>query len=117
MVNPSSTRPIDCDIHPVVPNTRVLLPYLDDYWREHIIRRGLEADNLELSAYPSSVPLNSGLIEPHSTMTRMPVPITGYRSCGDQFLSHDVLSGRRACRHGTISARRGKKDFREARGA
>ena len=23
---------IDCDIHPAVPNTRVLLPYLDDYW-------------------------------------------------------------------------------------
>jgi predicted TIM-barrel fold metal-dependent hydrolase len=37
----------------------VLLPYLDDYWREHIIRRGIDADNLELSAYPSSAPLNS----------------------------------------------------------
>jgi predicted TIM-barrel fold metal-dependent hydrolase len=49
---------IDCDIHPAVPNTRVLLPYLDDYWREHIIRRGIDADNLELSAYPASAPLN-----------------------------------------------------------
>ena len=54
VVNPSSTRPIDCDIHPAVPSTRLLLPYLDDYWREHIIRRGIEADNLELSAYPVS---------------------------------------------------------------
>jgi predicted TIM-barrel fold metal-dependent hydrolase len=59
VVNPSSTHPIDCDIHPVVPNTRALLPYLDDYWREHIIRRGLEADNLELSSYPSTAPLNN----------------------------------------------------------
>ena len=59
MVNPSSTHPIDCDIHPAIPNTRALLPYLDDYWREHIIRRGIDADNLELSSYPSAVPLNS----------------------------------------------------------
>jgi len=58
-VNPSSTHPIDCDIHPAIPNTHVLLPYLDDYWREHIIRRGLEADNLELSSYPASASLNS----------------------------------------------------------
>jgi uncharacterized protein len=58
-VNPSSTRPIDCDIHPAIPSTRLLLPYLDDYWREHIIRRGIEADNLELSTYPSAAPLNS----------------------------------------------------------
>ena len=43
---------IDCDIHPAVPNTRALLPHLDDYWREHILRRGLERDNLETSAYP-----------------------------------------------------------------
>ena len=43
---------IDCDIHPAVPGTRALLPYLDDYWREHILRRGIERDNLETSAYP-----------------------------------------------------------------
>ncbi len=58
-MNLPSTQAIDCDIHPAIPSTRVLLPYLDDYWREHIIRRGLEGDNLELSAYPASAPLNS----------------------------------------------------------
>jgi len=26
--------PIDCDIHPAVPDTKALLPYFDDYWRE-----------------------------------------------------------------------------------
>jgi predicted TIM-barrel fold metal-dependent hydrolase len=59
LVNPFSTQAIDCDVHPAIPSTRVLLPYLDDYWREHIIRRGIDTDNLELSAYPSSAPLNS----------------------------------------------------------
>jgi hypothetical protein len=35
-----------------------LLPYLDDYWREHVIRRGIDGDNFETSSYPSDVPLN-----------------------------------------------------------
>ena len=37
---------IDCDIHPAVPSTRALLPYLDDYWREHVLRRGLEQEEV-----------------------------------------------------------------------
>lgn len=49
---------IDCDIHPALPSTRALLPYLDDYWREHILRRGLERDSLETSAYPLNAPIN-----------------------------------------------------------
>jgi uncharacterized protein len=57
-VDPSSLHGIDCDIHPAVPDTRTLLPYLDDYWREHITRRGIEADNMELSSYPANAPLN-----------------------------------------------------------
>ena len=52
------TRPIDCDVHLAVPSTRTLLPYLEDYWREHLIRRGIEADNLELSAFPPNAPIN-----------------------------------------------------------
>jgi len=57
-VIPASTRPIDCDVHLAVPSTRALLPYLEPYWREHIVRRGIDGENLELSAYPPSVPLN-----------------------------------------------------------
>jgi predicted TIM-barrel fold metal-dependent hydrolase len=57
-VNLASIRPIDCDVHLTVPSTRALLPYLDDYWREHLIRRGIDDDNLELSAYPPNAPLN-----------------------------------------------------------
>ena len=62
MVNfPAGRTPpgaIDCDIHPDVPSTRALLPYLDDYWREHILRRGLEQENLEASSYPANAAIN-----------------------------------------------------------
>jgi uncharacterized protein len=58
-VDPTLPHPIDCDIHPAIPTTRTLLPYLDGYWREHITRRGLETDNLELSSFPANAPLNA----------------------------------------------------------
>ncbi|BAB54605.1 mlr9221 (plasmid) [Mesorhizobium japonicum MAFF 303099] len=54
----SPARPIDCDVHVALPDTRALLPYLDDYWREHVIRRGLDREDLELSSYPPSLPLS-----------------------------------------------------------
>lgn len=50
---------IDCDIHPALPNTAALLPYLDEYWREHMIQRGLDKDNLETAAYPPNAPLSA----------------------------------------------------------
>ncbi len=50
---------IDCDIHPAVPATRALLPYMDEYWREHMLRRGLERDNFDLSAFPVNAPINA----------------------------------------------------------
>ncbi|MFC7397198.1 amidohydrolase family protein [Chelatococcus sp. GCM10030263] len=42
-----SGQAIDCDIHPSVPGTQVLLPYLEEHWREHILYRGI--DDLELT--------------------------------------------------------------------
>src|SRR3954470_10886588 len=60
---PPMVRPmkgaVDCDIHPAVPDTRVLLPHLDPYWREHVLRRGLERDNFEISSYPVNAPINA----------------------------------------------------------
>ena len=50
---------IDCDIHPAVPSAKALLPYLDEYWREHILRRGLERESFEISAYPAGVPISA----------------------------------------------------------
>jgi uncharacterized protein len=57
MVRPM-TGAIDCDIHPAVPDTWALLPYLAPYWREHVLRRGLEGENLEISSYPVNAPIN-----------------------------------------------------------
>ena len=53
-----TTGPIDCDIHPALPSVKALLPYLDPYWREHILRRGLERDSFDISAYPVDAPAN-----------------------------------------------------------
>ncbi len=48
--------PIDCDVHPVVPGLAVLLPYLDDHWRETAVRRGIE--DLTTISYPTRNPLS-----------------------------------------------------------
>jgi predicted TIM-barrel fold metal-dependent hydrolase len=50
---------IDCDLHPALPDTRALLPHLEPYWREHVLRRGMERDNLEASAFPPTAPINA----------------------------------------------------------
>jgi len=50
---------IDCDIHPALPSTAALLPYLDEYWREHITQRGLEKDNYDSGAYPPNAPISA----------------------------------------------------------
>jgi uncharacterized protein len=52
-------RPIDCDIHPVVPDFGALLPYLDDYWRETVRTRGIDRTNFDLTSYPPTAPLSA----------------------------------------------------------
>ena len=47
--------PIDCDLHPTVPAMSALMPYLDEMWRETIVRRGI--DELNTISYPSKSPL------------------------------------------------------------
>ncbi len=49
---------IDCDIHPALPGTHVLVPHLDEYWRAHVLMRGLERDNYGLAAVPANAPVN-----------------------------------------------------------
>jgi predicted TIM-barrel fold metal-dependent hydrolase len=46
---------MDCDVHVTFPSTKTLLPYLDDYWREFVVVRGV--DGLDLTSYPTSTPL------------------------------------------------------------
>lgn len=48
--------PIDCDVHPAVPNLAALMPYLDDLWRDTVVRRGI--DELNTISYPSRSPLS-----------------------------------------------------------
>lgn len=51
--------PIDCDIHPAVPDTKALLPFFDEYWRENILQRGIERLSLNLTSYPPNAPLSA----------------------------------------------------------
>jgi uncharacterized protein len=48
---------IDCDIHPAVPGTAALLPYLDEYWHATVsmVLRGIA--RMELNSYPPNAPL------------------------------------------------------------
>src|ERR1700709_1247005 len=48
--------PIDCDVHPVVPELAALLPYMDAHWRETVVRRGIEG--LTTISYPTRNPLS-----------------------------------------------------------
>ncbi len=47
---------IDCDIHPALPSSAALLPYLDDHWQEQVTTRGI--DGLDLQSYLPSMPLS-----------------------------------------------------------
>ena len=49
--------PIDCDVHPTVPNLAALAPYLDEIWRESSQRRGF--DELVPISYPTANPLSA----------------------------------------------------------
>jgi predicted TIM-barrel fold metal-dependent hydrolase len=49
---------IDCDLHPSVPSMGVLLPYLDDYWREMVSVRALDRLNLSLTSYPQNAAIS-----------------------------------------------------------
>ena len=51
--------PIDCDLHPTVPAMSALMPYLDDMWRETVLRRGI--DELNTISYRPTVRSPRGL--------------------------------------------------------
>ncbi len=46
---------IDCDIHPSVPDVKALLPYMDAFWQESFVMRGI--DGLEVQSYPIGAPI------------------------------------------------------------
>src|SRR5262249_38207489 len=50
-------KAIDCDVHPNVPDIRVLQPHLEEYWRDSVEERGI--GSLESSSYPPNAPLTA----------------------------------------------------------
>ena len=66
ITNATSSRPapglfggeaIDCDVHITVPSMNVLVPYLDDYWREAVETRGLERHKMNVTGQPANAPI------------------------------------------------------------
>jgi predicted TIM-barrel fold metal-dependent hydrolase len=49
---------VDCDVHVAVPGLGVLVPYLDDYWRERVSLQQLERLDLSITSYPPTAPLS-----------------------------------------------------------
>ncbi len=50
---------IDCDIHPALPSLTALLPYLDAYWQDQVVSRGIDRQALDLTCYPPRAPLTA----------------------------------------------------------
>jgi uncharacterized protein len=47
---PATRGFIDCDVHPDIPSVAALVPFLDDYWAELVVMRGMDRTVLNLSA-------------------------------------------------------------------
>src|SRR5262245_21586698 len=47
---------IDCDIHPAVPSTAALLPYLPEYWHDQFLNRHIDRYPFTLTSYPPNAP-------------------------------------------------------------
>jgi predicted TIM-barrel fold metal-dependent hydrolase len=48
---------IDCDVHPAVPDIKVLYPYLDPHWRSSFEERGIPG--FEPNTYPPNAPISA----------------------------------------------------------
>ena len=53
-----SSGAIDCDLHPAVPSTAALLPFLDDYWHDQLVNRHIDKTSFTLTSYPPNSPLS-----------------------------------------------------------
>ena len=47
-------RAIDCDVHPMVPGMAALAPYLDEFWRDQVVERGITS--LDSQSWPVRSP-------------------------------------------------------------
>ena len=70
---------IDCDVHPTVPDNKVLLPYLDDVLARLCFERGITS--LELMSYPPKSPMTSRPEWRGRTASPRPTPASWARRC------------------------------------
>ena len=49
--------PIDCDVHPAVPDLAALLPYLPENWRDAVTLRGMK--DFDTVSYPVNAPITA----------------------------------------------------------
>ncbi len=50
---------IDCDVHIAVPSVRTILPYLDDYWQQQFLSRGIDRISWNMTSEPAYAPINA----------------------------------------------------------
>jgi predicted TIM-barrel fold metal-dependent hydrolase len=50
---------IDCDVHPALPATKALVPYLDEYWRDQFVNRYIDRFPFTLTSYPPTSPMSA----------------------------------------------------------
>jgi hypothetical protein len=48
---------VDCDLHPAAPPGSALVPYLDDYWADQVVRRNIDTLPFDLTSYPKNAPI------------------------------------------------------------
>src|SRR5258708_1169346 len=48
---------IDCDVHPAAPTMPELMPFLEEYWRNSVLERGIPS--LETNTYPARAPISA----------------------------------------------------------
>lgn len=53
---PVAAGAIDCDIHPGVPEIKALLRYMEPFWQESFVARGL--DGFDMMSYPPNAPIS-----------------------------------------------------------
>jgi uncharacterized protein len=77
----STLQAVDCDVHPAAPAMRELLPYLDEYWRDSVVERGIPS--LETNTYPPRAPLSARpqwrgkTGQPEATLARLAEEVLG----------------------------------------
>ncbi len=83
-------RAIDVDVHPLVPNMAALTPYMDEFWRDQVVERGI--NTIASQNYPPNAPktaradwkqaskvsdLQSQLLDPYGIETAIVTPLYG----------------------------------------